>query len=237
MATVSAESGEGKPLHDAALSRPILQDEMLGRAAVLLRGTPGSPGVVDGPVRIIRHVAESGKLGSGEVLVAPFTNPAWTPLFQRPPPWSSTAEALHARGGHGPRIRDPRGDGHGRRHPTSIGRPVGPSGRHPGRGAAAQPSRRTGRDRPHLPRTVFRYARGSCVRKAPAALTLGALLVDQDVRCSWSMSPRQSPVSRPPRSSMNSLKRSRSPSTRRSVMFSASAAFSRQSSGSYSKAR
>ena len=50
---------------------------------VLLSGTPGSPGVAEGPVRIIRDGSEFGKLRSGEVLVAPYTNPAWTPLFQR----------------------------------------------------------------------------------------------------------------------------------------------------------
>src|SRR5262249_49253988 len=52
-------------------------------AAVLLPGTPGSPGVGEGQVRVIRGTLEFGKLLPGEVLVAPFTNPAWTPLFQR----------------------------------------------------------------------------------------------------------------------------------------------------------
>src|SRR5262249_43588190 len=52
-------------------------------AAVLLRGTPGSPGVAEGQVRVIRDSREFGRLLPGEVLVAPFTNPAWTPLFQR----------------------------------------------------------------------------------------------------------------------------------------------------------
>jgi len=49
----------------------------------LLRGTPGSPGVAEGPARILRDSAEFGKLRPGDVLVAPYTNPAWTPLFER----------------------------------------------------------------------------------------------------------------------------------------------------------
>jgi pyruvate,water dikinase len=39
--------------------------------------------VAKGLVRVIRSSLEFGKLHSGEVLVAPYTNPAWTPLFQR----------------------------------------------------------------------------------------------------------------------------------------------------------
>ena len=68
-------------------STPLVDPRILQRAApdgeVLLRGTPGSPGSAQGPVRVIRESAEFGKLRAGEVLVAPFTNPAWTPLFQR----------------------------------------------------------------------------------------------------------------------------------------------------------
>jgi phosphoenolpyruvate synthase/pyruvate phosphate dikinase len=39
--------------------------------------------VAEGPVRVIRDGSEFGKLQPGDVLVAPYTNPAWTPLFQR----------------------------------------------------------------------------------------------------------------------------------------------------------
>jgi pyruvate,water dikinase len=69
---------EGKPVVDPRLYRHL---EPGGEA--LLRGTAGSPGVAEGPVRIIRDSSEFGKLRSGEVLVAPYTNPSWTPLFQR----------------------------------------------------------------------------------------------------------------------------------------------------------
>ena len=44
-------------------------------------GLAGSPGVARGRVRIIRSLAEGERLQQGEVLVAPTTAPAWTPLF------------------------------------------------------------------------------------------------------------------------------------------------------------
>jgi pyruvate,water dikinase len=50
---------------------------------VLLSGTSGSPGIASGPAKIVLDVSEFGKLRAGDVLVAPVTNPAWTPLFQR----------------------------------------------------------------------------------------------------------------------------------------------------------
>jgi pyruvate,water dikinase len=50
---------------------------------VLVAGTPGSPGVAEGPVRIVRDAAAFGSLLPGEVLIAPYTNPSWTPLFTR----------------------------------------------------------------------------------------------------------------------------------------------------------
>jgi phosphohistidine swiveling domain-containing protein len=46
-------------------------------------GTPGSPGVAHGPVRLVHGPEEFGRVQPGDVVVAPFTNPAWTPLFAR----------------------------------------------------------------------------------------------------------------------------------------------------------
>jgi pyruvate,water dikinase len=45
------------------------------------RGIAGSPGVVSGIVRVVRGPHEFEKLQRGEILVAPLTNPVWTPLF------------------------------------------------------------------------------------------------------------------------------------------------------------
>ena len=54
-----------------------------GGKGALVRGTPGSPGQAEGTVRVIASSTEFGTLLDGEILVAPFTNPAWTPLFAR----------------------------------------------------------------------------------------------------------------------------------------------------------
>jgi phosphohistidine swiveling domain-containing protein len=45
------------------------------------QGIAGSPGKVTGPVRVIRGPEEFNRLQTGDVLVAPLTNPVWTPLF------------------------------------------------------------------------------------------------------------------------------------------------------------
>lgn len=46
-----------------------------------LRGQAGSPGVAEGRVRVVHGPDEFSRLERGEVLVCPFTDPAWTPLF------------------------------------------------------------------------------------------------------------------------------------------------------------
>ena len=48
----------------------------------LVSGNPASPGRATGPVRVIRGPEDFGRLQRGDVLVCPFTNPAWTPLFE-----------------------------------------------------------------------------------------------------------------------------------------------------------
>jgi phosphohistidine swiveling domain-containing protein len=59
---------------------------MLGAApsaTALVTGSPASTGRATGPVRIIRGPGEFDELQPGEILVAPMTAPAWTPLFSR----------------------------------------------------------------------------------------------------------------------------------------------------------
>ncbi|UCC64519.1 MAG: hypothetical protein JSV36_05545, partial [Anaerolineae bacterium] len=51
------------------------------RAEGELHGLAGSPGVATGVARVIRGPEEFGKLRDGDILVAPLTNPVWTPLF------------------------------------------------------------------------------------------------------------------------------------------------------------
>jgi pyruvate,water dikinase len=49
----------------------------------LVSGTPASAGRVTGSVRVVRGPRDFGELLAGEILVAPLTAPAWTPLFTR----------------------------------------------------------------------------------------------------------------------------------------------------------
>jgi len=46
-----------------------------------LSGLPGCPGVARGRARVILHPSDPSALEPGDVLVAPMTDPAWTPLF------------------------------------------------------------------------------------------------------------------------------------------------------------
>ncbi|MFI6869147.1 PEP/pyruvate-binding domain-containing protein [Nocardia sp. NPDC050406] len=46
-----------------------------------IKGTPGSPGQVTAPARIIHGPEEFDQMRRGDVLVARITTPAWTPLF------------------------------------------------------------------------------------------------------------------------------------------------------------
>lgn len=47
----------------------------------ILKGLPVSNGRVQGKVRRLRHPSEGTRLAAGEILLAPSTDPGWTPLF------------------------------------------------------------------------------------------------------------------------------------------------------------
>jgi pyruvate,water dikinase len=64
----------GKELH---------QERLSDGHAEPLRGIIASPGRVSGRARVLYHPDEGRSLQAGEVLVAPSTDPAWTPLFLR----------------------------------------------------------------------------------------------------------------------------------------------------------
>jgi phosphohistidine swiveling domain-containing protein len=55
-------------------SEPALPGEVLN-------GVPGSPGTATGRARVITDPSDPRGLEPGEILVAPLTDPAWTPLF------------------------------------------------------------------------------------------------------------------------------------------------------------
>ncbi|MCC6739045.1 MAG: hypothetical protein IT452_08360 [Planctomycetia bacterium] len=48
-----------------------------------LAGMAVSPGRASGKAVVVRHPSEGARLGQGDVLVAPSTDPGWTPLFLR----------------------------------------------------------------------------------------------------------------------------------------------------------
>ena len=50
-------------------------------AGEVLRGKGASPGVVRGPARVLFDPTDGALLHTGEILVAKFTDPSWTPLF------------------------------------------------------------------------------------------------------------------------------------------------------------
>lgn len=47
------------------------------------RGVATGTGIARGKARLLRHPAEAARLQAGEILVAPSTDPGWTPLFLR----------------------------------------------------------------------------------------------------------------------------------------------------------
>lgn len=64
----------GLPLPPAA---PVVADD------TTLAGMGVSGGVVRGTVRLLHHPTDGHRLQAGDILVAPATDPAWTPLFLR----------------------------------------------------------------------------------------------------------------------------------------------------------
>jgi phosphohistidine swiveling domain-containing protein len=83
-AAARARSARRAELAGVPLIAPAdLFPDRVSRGDALVSGTPASGGRATGPVRVVRESAEFGTLCSGEVLVCPYTNPAWTPLFQR----------------------------------------------------------------------------------------------------------------------------------------------------------
>jgi pyruvate,water dikinase len=48
-----------------------------------LSGAAASPGVVEGPARVVRGVQEISTVRDGEILVCSITSPAWAPIFTK----------------------------------------------------------------------------------------------------------------------------------------------------------
>ena len=50
-------------------------------SGMVLRGTAGSAGVATGRARVVDDPFEAGEFAPGDILIAPETDPSWTPLF------------------------------------------------------------------------------------------------------------------------------------------------------------
>jgi phosphohistidine swiveling domain-containing protein len=66
-----------RPMFKGELAAPVKGEN----AANTVKGFAGSAGMARGPARVIRSLAEAGRLQPGDVLVARATQPPWTPLF------------------------------------------------------------------------------------------------------------------------------------------------------------
>jgi pyruvate, water dikinase len=53
-----------------------------GAPDAALTGTPGSHGTVTGTARIVRGPGDFARVRPGDILICPFTDPAWTPLLR-----------------------------------------------------------------------------------------------------------------------------------------------------------
>jgi rifampicin phosphotransferase len=82
-AAVGVRSRRREELAGVRLIDPTAVFPQRDRGDALITGTPASSGSATGPVTVIRGPTEFSRLAPGDVLVCPYTNPAWTTLFQR----------------------------------------------------------------------------------------------------------------------------------------------------------
>ena len=70
--------GEVPPLSEWEARTAAIENVSAGE---VLAGVPGSPGVITGKARVVTDPGDPRGLEPGEILVAPLTDPSWTPLF------------------------------------------------------------------------------------------------------------------------------------------------------------
>lgn len=82
---ICAVDGQPGELPRAWASLPASKElqPQLTADGMALQGTGASGGMAAGVARVIRHPREGSRLKAGEILVAPSTDPGWTPLFLR----------------------------------------------------------------------------------------------------------------------------------------------------------
>jgi pyruvate,water dikinase len=74
----SAYGGAPPPISSWSARRTATERAEPG---TVLSGAAGSPGVATGPARVVLDPSDPGAMQPGDVLVAPLTDPSWTPLF------------------------------------------------------------------------------------------------------------------------------------------------------------
>jgi rifampicin phosphotransferase len=79
---VEDPSGSVSPAGSSGADHPRSRSRRSGRRTRLI-GLGVSAGRTEGPACVLHHPAEGRRLRPGDVLIAPSTDPAWTPLFLR----------------------------------------------------------------------------------------------------------------------------------------------------------
>jgi phosphohistidine swiveling domain-containing protein len=77
---LSAKLASRRVEQERRMVRWELRNKIYDHSGVL-QGISASQGLASGPARIIRDPHDFHKIRQGDILVAPYTNPAWTPLF------------------------------------------------------------------------------------------------------------------------------------------------------------
>jgi pyruvate,water dikinase len=72
---------EGDPPKPSSWPRRDARPAPVARDGEVLSGIPGCPGKATGRARVVRDSYDPSALAPGDVLVAPITDPSWTPLF------------------------------------------------------------------------------------------------------------------------------------------------------------
>ncbi|MFI6787213.1 PEP/pyruvate-binding domain-containing protein [Nonomuraea sp. NPDC050383] len=74
---------QARPVTAAPPPPPLLRPSAAsGTAGATLTGTPGSHGTATGAARIVRGPGDFARVHRGDILVCPYTDPAWTPLLR-----------------------------------------------------------------------------------------------------------------------------------------------------------
>ena len=69
-----------KLLEKVTVDQKIVATEIV-KVGDVIQGIAGCPGIARGIARVVLDAADPRELGPGDVLIAPITDPSWTPLF------------------------------------------------------------------------------------------------------------------------------------------------------------